>query len=314
MKISVVITILNEEKTIEKLLNSLVLQTHQPSEVIIADGGSIDNTVQLIKSWQKGHQKFPLMLFIKKGNRSVGRNYAITQAKNEWIAITDAGCEPHKNWLKNLIKTASDKKCEVVAGYYQGIAKTNFQQAVIPYALVMSDKVNPDTFLPATRSMMMKKSVWEKLGGFDEELSDNEDYALAKKMTNEKVKICFANDAIVNWIPRDNFRDFLKMIYRFAKGDAFAGIFRPKVLLIFARYLFACGLLYLVYRLFGFWYLFGVLILIFGAYFMWSIQKNIKYVPDGWYYLPLLQIGADLAVMWGSVVGIVRRWQLVASS
>jgi len=53
MKISVVVTVLNEAEMISVLLLGLLRQTHQPSEVIIVDAGSTDFTVQLIKVFQK---------------------------------------------------------------------------------------------------------------------------------------------------------------------------------------------------------------------------------------------------------------------
>ena len=51
MKISVVIPTFNEELSIQKTLNSLVAQTLKPCEIIIADGGSTDNTLRVIEQF-----------------------------------------------------------------------------------------------------------------------------------------------------------------------------------------------------------------------------------------------------------------------
>ena len=51
MKISVVIPFFNEESTIEKTLDALYAQTHQPNEVILVDSGSNDNTGEIIDKW-----------------------------------------------------------------------------------------------------------------------------------------------------------------------------------------------------------------------------------------------------------------------
>lgn len=199
LKISLIVTILNEEQTILDLLEAVRTQTHQPAEVIVVDGGSSDGTTAIIEKYTKHNPHFPLMVKAKKGNRSVGRNLAISLAKNEVIAITDAGCVPQPDWLSELSKsyqhaqsTLANKKI-VVAGYYDAQPQTPFEEAVVPYVLVMPDKVNPDTFLPATRSMLVAKKVWLELGGFDEHLSDNEDYAFAKKIAAhpEKYSIVF---------------------------------------------------------------------------------------------------------------------------
>ena len=47
--VSVVITVLNEEKSIRELIKALLTQDKKPQEIIIIDGGSSDKTVQIIK-------------------------------------------------------------------------------------------------------------------------------------------------------------------------------------------------------------------------------------------------------------------------
>ena len=234
-KVSVIITTYNEEESILALLSGLSSQSLQPAEVIICDAKSSDNTADIIKQFAKKHSKLKIRLIEKKSNRSQGRNLAISSAKNNLIAITDAGCIPDKNWLKELVNKYEKTKAPVIAGYYRGGAKTPFEQAVVPYVLVMPNRIPKGTFLPATRSMLIEKKVWKKLGGFDESLSLNEDYPFALKIQSAGYKIAFAKKTVVAWLPRKNIFEFAKMIYLFAKGDVIAGVFRPKVMLIFAR-------------------------------------------------------------------------------
>ena len=299
MKVSIVITILNEESTIDFLLAGLAQQTTLPNEVVIVDGGSTDESVKIIKQWQKNTvigKKISLLR--KKGNRSIGRNHGITKAKHAWIAITDAGCIPATNWLAELIKTHQKNKHQVVAGYYLGLPTNGFQQAVVPYVLVMPDKVNPDNFLPATRSMMIHRSVWRKMGKFDTNLDHNEDYAFAKQLEKNNIPITFTDQAIVGWLPRTNLISFYQMILRFALGDIQAGILRPKVTLIFARYIL---LIYLA--LIGGELLPSLILL----YLIWAVLKNSRYLTRGRFWLPVLQVTADLAVMTGSTKGLLER-------
>lgn len=300
-KVSLICTVLNEEKTIKKLLRSIVTQSLQPNEVIFVDGGSTDATVRTIQIFAKQYPNLSVTVSVKKGNRSVGRNYAIKLAKYTLIAITDAGCSLSKNWLKELITQYNSSKAPVVAGYYAADAKTNFQKAVVPYILVTPDRVNPNTFLPATRSLLIEKKVFKNVGGFNEQLGDNEDYAFAKKIKKQKFSIVFAQKAIVFWIPRKTLREFYTMIFRFARGDIFAGIVRPKVLLIFLRYL-VFALLLLIHA--------KILIAFLAFYCAWAIQKNKRYVGEGYVYLPLLQIVSDIAVIQGSLAGLFAKFFL----
>lgn len=307
-KVTVICTILNEEKTISALLDGIKAQTYQPSSVIIADGGSTDKSLQIISKWQKKHKSFPLQVIKVAGNRSKGRNAAISKSSSTYIAITDAGCIPEPDWLEKLLESQHEAEKPVVAGYYRGLANSAFEEAVIPYVLVMPDKVDPNNFLPATRSMLMDKSVWRKLGGFDEKLSDNEDYDFARRMKHDQVPIAFARDAVVNWLPRRNLSQFFNMIYRFARGDAQARLFRPKVLLIFLRYLIAISIFVLV-AIFtkDINDMIALVLLYFVIYGLWAVHKNVRYTPKGWYWLPVLQVTSDMAVMLGTIHGIWKN-------
>ena len=297
MKISFITTVLNEEKTIDLLLDSLLLQTEKPEEVVIVDGGSKDRTLQILekRNWELAKQGIKVLIIVKKGNRAVGRNEAVRQATGEVIALTDAGCELDHNFLKQITDPFGNPKVEVVAGYYKAKTKTVFEKCVVPFVLVMPDKLKPESFLPSSRSMAIKRNLFLKLGGFPEECSDNEDYVFAQRLVKKGIKIHFAKNALVYWLPRTNLFSFFLMIYRFARGDSQAGLRRKKVLTVYLRYLL--GVICLVFPF-----------LIF-AYFLWSIKKNYRYVKHwlAFLYLPLLQITADLAVMTGSLRGFFKK-------
>lgn len=303
MKISFIATVYNEEKNLEEFISSVFLQTKKPDEVIIVDGGSSDNTSKILKRY-----KDKITVLKRKGNRSLGRNTAIKHAKFDTIAVSDSGCVLDKNWLKNITEPFRNRETKIVAGYYKGRAKTVFQQCLVPYVLVMPDRLDAKTFLPATRSMAFRKKVWERIGGFDEDLSNNEDYAFSKKARDQKVNIAFKKDAIVYWIPRDNLKDAYKMFFRFAKGDIEAGILRPKVVLLIVRVLvgIAMTLLLLWTKSILLLHLFLFILLL---YLFWAIYKNYKYVGNvqAVLYLPVLQFASDCAVFLGTFSGFLAK-------
>lgn len=308
LAVSVIVTVLNEEKTIQSLVDALAVQLELPSEVIIIDGGSSDRTLHLL---QAAKEKFPVPLRIqqKRGNRSVGRNVAVSLSSQQIIAVTDAGCIPQSNWLSELCKIHKQSNSPVIAGYYSGVATTPFEEAVIPYALVMPKNIDEKKFLPATRSMLFEKKIWVTLGGFDESLSDNEDFAFANKLVAKKIQITFARTAVVLWKPRSTLSSFYWMIFRFARGDMQAKIIRFKVLVIFARYVLVIILYAVLYTDNSF--LTNTLLLIgCSIYASWAVLKNIRYVPQGWYWLPVLQVVSDIAVLHGSIAGLVNRRKL----
>lgn len=307
LSVAVVVTVLNEERTIGALLSALESQTRIPDEVIIIDGGSSDTTVSKIHEFASS-TALSVHVDTQIGNRSIGRNSGVKRAVSDFIAFTDGGCQPDEKWLEKLIQAHHDSKRPVIAGYYRVVDEPSpFQCASAPFFLVMPDDVNPGTFLPATRSMLIEKSVFFEMGGFDELLSDNEDYAFARKLQRRSVPIAFATDAIVAWESPGTIFQFWSTIFRFARGDVKAGILRPKVGLVFLRYLLGLMIVLLISTFFsiGIGVLIGISMLLF--YSIWAWAKLKKYVTHGQLWLPLLQYLADFAVMTGSLAGINQR-------
>lgn len=314
MKISFITTVFNEEKTIEKFLHSLIIQTKQPDEIIIVDGDSKDKTFSIISNVKYPISNVKLKVYKKRGNRSVGRNEAIKKATGDIIVCSDSGNVLDKKWIENITKPFGlaqgkpFKNVDVVAGYYKGLAKNVFQKCLIPFVLVMPDKVDPDTFLPATRSVAFTKSIWKKAGGFNKKYAHNEDYVFAHTLRKIGAKIVFAKDAVVNWIPRSSYKEAFVMFFRFALGDAEAGIWRTNVLLLFARYFVGFYFLFLslLYRSFA---PITIIAFAFILYIFWAIKKNYRYVQNKEAYtiLPFIQVTADAAVLSGTIVGLVKK-------
>ncbi len=311
LRTSLICTVYNEEKNIGNLIDSISKQSLKPTEVIIVDGGSKDKTVELINIKIKKFPKLRIKLFVKKGNRSVGRNEAIKRSSYNIILSTDSGCLLDNNWVKNMVKHFYIKSTDVVAGYYKGRAKNVFEKSLIPYVLVTEDRANKKNFLPATRSMAFRKNVWNKLNGFNEMLSHNEDFEFANRIKQAGFNIKFEKKALVYWIPRQNIFQSFKMFARFAYGDIEAGLIRNKVIYIFLRYLFAMYLLALAIIMKS-----NLLNLVITSvviiYILWAVIKNYKYVnlPKAAIYLPVLQLVSDTAVIFGSSWAFIRSIRL----
>jgi glycosyltransferase involved in cell wall biosynthesis len=326
MQISLVITVLNEIKTIRCLLAGIENFSEFPDEIVFVDGGSKDGTLELLYEWQQRVQRLQrfknttLQILQKRGNISVGRNEGILRASHDWIAITDAGCTPNHDWITRLSAPVakfskltknnppkSGKDIPIFAGFYRGNPKSPFEHAVVPFVLVSPENVDPKTFLPATRSMLVHKKTWKELGGFREDLRVSEDYFFALQAVKQEIPILFVPKAIVLWRPRSNIFSFCKMVYLHAYYDQVAGIRRPKVTLIFVRYFIAI-LLVLIAFLFTNQTITNLLIAsgIVG-YSAWATLKHWHHWPQkGWYYLPILQWASDVAVMTGTGVRLVR--------
>ncbi|OGY17611.1 MAG: hypothetical protein A2784_00700 [Candidatus Chisholmbacteria bacterium RIFCSPHIGHO2_01_FULL_48_12] len=278
MKISLITTVLNEEKTIKSLLQSIEVQTKKPDEVVIVDAGSTDNTVQLIKSFQK-QSRLKIRLFHKKGNRAIGRNFAITKAVGQGIAVTDAGCVLDKNWFKRITEPLVLKKTDVVAGFYHMNTDTLFTQCSAPFVGITS--IDKREFIPSSRSLAFTKPVWTKVGGYPEHLDFAEDLIFAQKLKNNMV---FEPRAIVNWTPPQNLLEFFTAIRHYTLGNIQARYWPHlhKNLLVALRYL-----------------LLPIMIIFMPIYFLYTTIKFRRHLhhPLAPNLLFVLQLTADIAVI-----------------
>ena len=302
MKTSLIITVFNEEKTIERLLESLSKQSKKPEEIIIVDGGSTDATASVISNFQ-----FPIsnkktkIKFLKKPGATIaqGRNEGIKEAKGEIIAMTDAGCWVHPDWFERITKPLSrdiDMDIDIVAGFYRMTGDSVFQKCLACYLGVLPEKLNPSNFMPSARSMAFKKEIWQKIGGFNEKLERcGEDTLFNYQAKQLGARFLTVEDALVDWEMPKTWEEAIKKFYFYAKGDGQIGIktHNLKIISIYLRYLLGLGLLAL-----GGLGLLGGLIVV---YLFWAVGKNYRFVKS-WqavFILPAIQIISDFVVMAG---------------
>ncbi len=100
--ISVIIATFNSERTLERCLNSLANQNYPKNkiELIIADGGSFDNTKKIAKKYKAKIIDVPK----DKQGAEYNKSYGIQFAHGEFLLCIDHdNILPHKEWLKKMI-------------------------------------------------------------------------------------------------------------------------------------------------------------------------------------------------------------------
>jgi len=313
MKISVCITIYNEQVSISKVIEGLLNQSKKPDEIVIVDGGSVDATVKIIQHWQRKSGKIKLV--VQKCTPSEGRNLAVELSRNDIIAMTDAGCVAERDWLKYLMAPFTNEKIDIVAGFYTMRVRSPLQKALAVFLGVHPDDFDIN-YLPSARSIAFRKEAWEKIGGFPEDLDDTaEDTVFNYKALKEDLKIARVSDARVEWreIP-NSFLEGVKKIYYYAKGDAKSGIWyypsisitshNMKAVLKILRYLLGFSLF--VYGLYNPLALLVFLTLL-ALYSVWSFRKVYSKYKD-WkagIWGIVFQFCSDVVVTTGFLKGVI---------
>jgi glycosyltransferase involved in cell wall biosynthesis len=242
MKVSVIITVLNEVTSLPGLFDSLVAQTRQPDEVVVVDGGSVDGTLTLLCS-EQGRGRLPLTVLQRPGaNISQGRNAAISAAQGDVIAATDAGVRLAPNWLDALVapfERSVGVETYVASGFFRPDPRTVFEVAMGATVLPELRDVNPARFLPSSRSVAFRKTAAETVGGYPEWLDYCEDLIFDLRLRDTFGLFIFVPSALVFFRPRSNLCSFFRQYYQYARGDGKADLWRLRHLIRYSTYLLA---------------------------------------------------------------------------
>jgi len=223
--VTVVMTVKNDPAGCALTLESLISQTRAPQEIVVVDGGSHDNTPEVVRAFS---DRLSQLRFIEApgANIAEGRNIGSKAATGTIIATTDAGCRAAPEWLEKLIAPfEADPRTEFVAGFYQ-IEPQSLLEQVVGLATMRGqlDPVDPATFNPSGRSMAYTKTLWERAGGWPAWLGFSEDTLFDHKLRRMNVRWAFAGDAVVHWRPRTTLRKVARQFYNYGTGRGHTNI------------------------------------------------------------------------------------------
>jgi succinoglycan biosynthesis protein ExoA len=218
MKVSVILTVLNEEKSLPSLLNDLLAQSWPVDEIVIVDGGSRDGTLEILYRFA---EHCPLLkVFVEPGaNIARGRNIAISHARGEIIAVTDGGCHPDPDWLRELMAPFHrDPSVDAVAGKTLPIATSRFGYYSGLLTVANSQDSSQGNMFYG-RSSAFRRTLWARVGGYPEWLYTAEDSLFALRAKRLGAKIVMAPKSHLYWYPRPTLRKTAKMFFLYGRGN-----------------------------------------------------------------------------------------------
>ncbi len=313
MKVSVVATVLDEIHTIERLLDSLVRQSRLPDEIVIVDGGSTDGTIEYLRGRRKREEMLRVLVF-SGVNIAAGRNKAIEASRCELIACIDAGAWATENWLSELLRAfEDDPSVGVVAGSFRSDPANDFETALGATTLPMPEEVDPEKFLPSSRSVAFKKSAWSSAGGYPEWIDYCEDLIFDLELKRQGFGFAYAREAEVRFRPRPSVAAYFRQYYLYARGDGKADLWPKRHFVRYLTYLtapfaFALGLrnrlLWLVLVAAGILYIRRPILRLCRMTEGWPLERRLRALL----MLPYLRLVGDIAKMTGYPAGV--RWRL----
>lgn len=192
--VSIIIPVYNIEKYIKSAIDSALTQTYKDIEVIVVDDGSTDGVKKVLEPYIKSKK----IRYVYQDNKGLAgaRNSGIKIAKGEFIAFLDADdiflpekIERQVDYLKrnpdcgvcysdayHFWDEEPDRLLKLNYKYYSGAD-------VLPRLL--------EKHFIAPSSVMLRKSVFDRCGVFDESLKRSEDLEFFLRLAYNGVQICF---------------------------------------------------------------------------------------------------------------------------
>src|SRR6266850_454220 len=238
MKITVVVPVRNEENSIRPLLQGLLEQTLMPAEIVIVDGGSTDATQRIVEEHARQHSHLHL---IREADAlpGKGRNVGAASAANDWLAFIDAGVSPANDWLAQLAEAVQiNPQTDVVYGSWEPLTDTFFKEcAAIAYGYVPAKEVD-DRFVQsrAVFSSLLRRSVWQAVKGFSEELRSAEDLLFIKRIDEAGFHVSYAPKAVVRWSMQPTLWRTFRRFVLYSRHNMLAGLWKQWQASLLVRY------------------------------------------------------------------------------
>lgn len=178
MKISVVIPAFNRAHTLSRVIDSFIVQTYKNWECIIVDDFSTDETSTLVQSYIKKDKRIKYILNTHCKGAQGARNYGITKAKGEWIALFDSDDYAYPNFLEELSKKISDGVDVVTSSARMIDINTNQVIAIANWCAegnILKQLLQGEVYV-GYNGTLIKKTSLEEIGYTDTKCLSHQEY------------------------------------------------------------------------------------------------------------------------------------------
>lgn len=151
--LSVVIVTKNRASDLRMCLVSLSLQTENPSELIIVDNNSTDNTKGVVKSFARTSSYPVRMVMEKKHGYPTIYNRGLKETKYKWVAFVDDDCIANNMWIASIRSS--------IQKYPHAAAILGLSETLCPH--------NPLSF-----AMFILNFIWKENGSIDKKIVSGE--------------------------------------------------------------------------------------------------------------------------------------------
>ena len=177
IKVSIIIPTYNRACMIQETIDSILKQTYKEIEVIVVDSASTDNTQEVLKKYG---DKIKIIYVDKRQNAAQNRNIGAKEATGDIYLFLDSDDLINTEYVERAIDEFQKSNSDVIFSDYYKFSK-HIMNHFDPNGMHQYNMIPSGSFV--------KREIFEKVGGYDEGLPENEDYDFWLRATeSQKVK------------------------------------------------------------------------------------------------------------------------------
>ncbi|TGC08021.1 glycosyltransferase [Methanolobus halotolerans] len=220
--ISVITPVYNDPEGLADTLQSLVKQDYPQDsfEIIVADNGSIDETLDVAKRFLQEYPKLMEIVIESEIQSSyAARNKGIKAAKGEIIAFIDADMSVEKDWLTKVSSSIDRYDAYYLSCKVDLFSESNSLSASYNKlsGFPIEEYINNRHFAP-TCCLIVRKKVFDDIGFFDSNLISSGDYEFGNRVYNSGYKLHYDSDIVMKHPARTSYKQLMKKSFRIGRG------------------------------------------------------------------------------------------------
>lgn len=247
LPISIVVTVFNDSESIENFLKNIDNQSCHPSELIIVDGGSSDNTSELILEFSK-YSKFKIILVSegKRLNISEGLNQGIKNSSFSNILIAGTGNFYDIDFIKELWIAKEKSINKIFYSSVLGQKNSNFSDLFNKYFLNGNQCFDWE---PSNHGVLIHKSIFKNHGLFWEGFHyAGEDSEFFNRVTQAGELCEYVQKAILYWETPRNWKEYNRKMQVNAIADLQINSTKSMCFKIFIPLMLIFSFIFLLYK------------------------------------------------------------------
>ncbi|WP_114576297.1 glycosyltransferase family 2 protein [Saliphagus sp. LR7] len=221
--VSVIVPVYNDPEGLSATLEALAGQTYPDYEVVVADNGSTDATLEVARAF---HETDPSLFTLVSETEIQGsyaaRNTGIRAARTdaEVFAFLDADSTVEADWLERAVAVMDEREAAYV-GCRVEIPREEGEGLVARYdrltGFPVARYVREEGYAP-TNCLLVTRETLADVGGFDQRLVSGGDLEFGRRVRRSGRDLHYAPDPVVTHPPRSSLRSMLGKYVRIGRG------------------------------------------------------------------------------------------------